>query len=554
MIVKYIINSVKNRSKLERILRLASYIWRPKNVNGQEKCVYAKTQGFFTRKRRSQMIEMQVLALEATRCKDPIAHFVLCWPSREQPSPKQVDEAVAIFMRTLGLDEHQVIYGLHADTDNDHVHLAINLVHPVLNNVAHLSLASIREAAHHAIAKIEHGQGWQREENGRYFIEENGEFGLASEACSTRQPSQRARTLEWRTGVKSAQRIAIEYAGPIINKATSWMQLHGDLAAEGMQYLTRKKGAIIRVGNVHVKASWAGQEAGFLRLQDRLGTYEPIPAGCKVQPRSPEPLAPNLPGWDVYYLNRTSAAIEKKKAQEQLQEKQKNEKTALHAQQEAERSLVFKGSWVGLGLVLNVLRKMVGIEHHAARQHLTDLHKAEREQFQRDYPPSLDYGQWVVQHNPAVAPKASQPRPDRHQFVLGTSSLPVSVRAIPSFTAVNDGTQIRYDNAEAEATGAGRTAFVERPEELVIHDWKNKHCLLAALSLAKEKWGSFSVIGSSAYKTLCAELAVRHDFTITNPEMQKLINKAREAMLQKRKVKFQGMAAASKESLPGFKV
>lgn len=321
-----------------------------------------------------------------------------------------------------------------------------------------------------------------------------------------------------------------------------------------MQYLAGKTGATIKVGDVHVKASRAGPEAGFSRLQARLGPYKPMPAGCQVKPRSPEPLTPNLTGWYLYYGNRTSAAIDKKNAQAQLQERQKNEKAALRVHQEAERESVFKGSWVGLGLVLNVLRKVVGKEHRAARQQLTDLHKAERKQFLQDHPPYPDYGQWLDQHGPAMVPEANPPRPDRHQFVLGTSGQPVEARVITFFTAVKDGVQIRYDYAETGIAGAGGTAFVERPEELVIHDWRNKHCLRAALSLATEKWGSFSVIGGVAYKALCAQLAGRLDFPITNPEMQKSIRQAREIMLQRRKDKFQGMVAASKALQPEFKV
>ena len=33
------------------------------------------------------------------------------------------------------------------------------------------------EAAHKAIARIENAQGWQREQNGRYQVLENGELG-----------------------------------------------------------------------------------------------------------------------------------------------------------------------------------------------------------------------------------------------------------------------------------------------------------------------------------------------------------------------------------------
>lgn len=549
MIIKYIINSVKKVPKRLRILRLVRYIWRPRNTNGQEKCLYACAHGFITRKRRSQLFEMMALSLEATRCSDPVAHFVLSWPTGEHPSPRQVDEAVFIVMCELALKEHQVIYGLHADTDNDHVHLAINLVHPVLNKVVSLRLGSVHEAAHRAIAIIEKCQGWQREKNGRYFVSENGDVRLALKTGAACQPSQRAQTLERRTGAKSAQRIAIETAAPIIKQATSWGQLHTLLAAEGMQYLAGEKGATIRIGNVHVKASCADKEAGLIRLETRLGAYEPLPSNCRVTPRNPEPRTPGLVGWDLYYICRNSAGQEKKRALKKLQEKQQSEKEELKAKQKAERSSIFKGAWAGLGLVLNVLRKLVAAEHQDARQCLVMSHKAERKHFQQEHPPYPDYAPWLLQQNPAMAPQANPSRSNRPQFVKGNSSQPVVIRKIPPFLAVQEKTQVRYDCVEAGAAGAGCTAFVERPNELVIHMWNDKTSLLAALELAKEKWGSFTVTGNEKYKILCAKLAVRYDFKINNPEVQDRLRQEREIMLQKRKAKMQAMQDSPKSCI-----
>ena len=41
-----------------------------------------------------------------------------------------MDELVAFFLSEMGLEGHQAIYGLHNDTRNYHVHIAVNRVHP----------------------------------------------------------------------------------------------------------------------------------------------------------------------------------------------------------------------------------------------------------------------------------------------------------------------------------------------------------------------------------------------------------------------------------------
>ena len=46
----------------------------------------------------------------------PVNHYVFSWPEGEQPTSKQVDELVEFFLREMGLEGHQAIYGLHNDT------------------------------------------------------------------------------------------------------------------------------------------------------------------------------------------------------------------------------------------------------------------------------------------------------------------------------------------------------------------------------------------------------------------------------------------------------
>ena len=44
--------------------------------------------------------------------------------------PEQVEELLDVFLEQLGLEKHQVVAALHQDTDNIHLHIAINKVSP----------------------------------------------------------------------------------------------------------------------------------------------------------------------------------------------------------------------------------------------------------------------------------------------------------------------------------------------------------------------------------------------------------------------------------------
>jgi hypothetical protein len=70
------------------------------------------------------------LAELAKRSPQPVQHWILSWREGEQPSAAQADDAVRMFLGEMGLVDHQAIYALHQDTNNWHLHLAVNRVNP----------------------------------------------------------------------------------------------------------------------------------------------------------------------------------------------------------------------------------------------------------------------------------------------------------------------------------------------------------------------------------------------------------------------------------------
>ncbi|QLO40540.1 relaxase/mobilization nuclease domain-containing protein (plasmid) [Klebsiella sp. RHBSTW-00484] len=534
MIVKKVKNPQKAASKAVRVSRLTDYIREPERENSQEKCIHAGARGFITDEPQSQTAEMIALSQEAVRSKDTINHYVLSWREGEQPSPEQVEEAVSIFMDELGVKDHQAIYGLHADTDNLHLHLAINRVHPETLKVVKINNGFDIEAAHKAIARIENAQGWQREQNGRYQVLENGELGREHiDKDKPRQPAQPKRDMENRTGEKSAERIAIEDGAPIIKKAQTWEQLHRELAAKGMRYEKTGSGATLFVGDVGVKASSADRDASLSKLQKRLGAYQPPPQRQQVAQREPEPIKPDVPGWKDYITGRKAHYAEKNAAKLALDKRQEQERKQIAEQQKARRDELMRGNWKGKGEVLNAMRSVIAAEQAAEKAALKEKHQKQREQHRQQFRPYPDLEQWQrMQKSPELAEqwrhRASEP-----QRIEGASGEPPTPRDIRAYQPEIVGQQVHYSRKE-EAGAGGGVSFVDKGKSIDIHDWRNRDSTLAALQLSAQKWDSFTVTGNDEYKAMCAKLAAEHGFKITNPELQERIQQERQRIQQER--------------------
>lgn len=539
MIAKKVKNPQKSASKTARISHLTAYIREPERENSQEKCVYAGARGFITDNPQSQTAEMIALSQEAVKSKDTINHYVLSWREGEQPSLTQVEEAVDIFMNELGVTGHQVTYGLHADTDNLHLHQAINRVHPDTLKVVKINKGFDIEAAHKSIARIEHAQGWQREQNARYQVLENGDLGREHiDADKPRQPSQPKCDMENRTGEKSAERIAIEDGAPIIKRAQTWAHLHRELAAAGMRYEEAGSGAIIFVGDVGVKASSADRSASLSKMQKRLGVYQPAPEHQPIVPRAPEPIKPDVPGWRDYITGRHAHHAERAATKLAQDTRLERERKALQERHTARRDELMGGDWRGLGPELNALRSVIAAEQAAEKAVLKELQQKEREQHRQRFRPYPDLEQWQrTKQSPELAEqwrhRASEP-----QRTEGEGDEVPSPRDIRAYQAEIHGQQVRYTRKSEDEDGGGAggrdVSFVDMGKRIDIHNWPDHDATLAALQLSAQKWGSFTVTGNDEYKTMCVKLAAEHGFRISNPELQERIEQERQRLHQER--------------------
>jgi hypothetical protein len=308
MIVKKVKYAQNTKPKAWQIGDLVDYIRHPRNANPLEKIEHAGSRNFFGTTHAGQKSEMIGLASESVHSKMPVAHWIFSWKEDEQPSAAQVDELVDIFLERMGLTGHQTVYGLHYNTENYHVHIAVNRMNPETLKVVRPHNGFDIEEAHKILALIEKKQGWSGERNARYAVSADGEIVPRPKPENAPKPKPAALDFESATGEKSAQRIAQERGHAVMNNAKSWPELHQKLDGIGLRFEKKGSGALIFVGDTAVKASSVDRAFSMKKLCKKLGDFEPGDYATEPQKIDPEPVGSvNLEEWKTYCAERAEA-------------------------------------------------------------------------------------------------------------------------------------------------------------------------------------------------------------------------------------------------------
>jgi hypothetical protein len=177
------------------------------------------------------IIEVLNTQAQNTRAtSDKTYHLIVSFRPGEQPDAAALTAIEARICDGLGYGEHQRVSAVHHDTDNLHIHIAINKIHPTRYTMHvpyydHTTLGQLCE-------KLER------------------EFGLEQDNHQARKcgAENRAADMEHRAGVESLlgwiQRECIEE----IAGAQSWTALHRVMRSNGLDLHERGNGLVITAG------------------------------------------------------------------------------------------------------------------------------------------------------------------------------------------------------------------------------------------------------------------------------------------------------------------
>ena len=229
--------------------------------------------------------EMRAAAAMNGRVKDPVYHFVISWPEGESPNERQIFEAARAAIKTLGMDGHQYVAAIHRDTQNLHVHVMVNRVHPETERAVYPD----RDYFHldRCMRELEIAQGWSHD-HGPYVVDTDGQ-GKKTVRRATAEERRKMNgvspggELERITGKESLQGYVERRLKDSLIRASSipgarWDDVHGLLAAHGLELREKGQGLAIYSKadskQTPVKASAIHQDLGRGRLEKKLGVFQ----------------------------------------------------------------------------------------------------------------------------------------------------------------------------------------------------------------------------------------------------------------------------------------
>ncbi|MCD0502138.1 TraI/MobA(P) family conjugative relaxase, partial [Bordetella petrii] len=196
-----------------------------------------------------------------TRAKgDKTYHLIVSFRAGEQlgtDTLREIEERICV---GLGYSDHQRISAVHNDTDNLHIHIAINKIHPTRRTMhepyyPHLVLADLCMALER-------------------------EYGLEPDNHQSQQrgAASRAADMERHAGVESLVGWIKRECLEEIKSARSWTELHQVMRDNGLDMTPRGNGLVIRAEDgTMVKPSTVARELSKPALEKRLGAFEASP-------------------------------------------------------------------------------------------------------------------------------------------------------------------------------------------------------------------------------------------------------------------------------------
>ncbi|WP_240626555.1 TraI/MobA(P) family conjugative relaxase [Thalassospira lohafexi] len=217
-------------------------------------------------------LDLALLEIEAVRRQKPdIAdktyHLVVSFRPGEQDKLTKTDLMAieAEYAKALGYGDHQRVAGTHINTDNFHMHIAFNKVHP----------ETLKVITPHRDFKI----------LAKVSREMEKKYGLAIDPGMTdgkeRDPntlSPAARDYEAHTWQESFQRHVLKHREEILKglgKAKNWPEVHEVLAGYDISLKLRGNGMVLMSPDGQaMKASQLDRACSKQKLEERFGVFE----------------------------------------------------------------------------------------------------------------------------------------------------------------------------------------------------------------------------------------------------------------------------------------
>lgn len=527
-------------------------------------------------------ILIQATQAANTRSKaEKTYHFVYSFPPGEQPDLETLHAIEDELCAAIGLDEHQRVSAVHIDTDNLHVHVAINKVHPTgLQNIEpyydqfRLMEACERLKVEHGLQRTFHGlEAKQRHQNRdiellpakapeqrdslfREHLRNAYDLSISkppeaktlnglrklSDTRLQRQSADKAEpvrigakvaSVEAQSGIETLIGYAARELAPAMRQATSWQELHDAAAEHGLE--VRQRGAGLVIGEpdsgIWAKASNVGRDLSMKALTDRLGPFQPSERQAEAkanrkryEPRPRRPDNPTTAGlFNQYQRERQAAILARRQGLDQI----KRESAAFNAQvkqwSQTERMLL---KVAGKGPTKRLMYGTIKQQADASRQKNRQSADARRQAlFKQTTMPT--WADWLTQQAERGNTEALAVLRDREERTRRwNGELLTADRADKAKAVVLDKLKpkARKDGTMAYSTIDGGMVIDRKTH--VQAQKATTGAALVALELASKRFEGQALIveGTDEFRLEVAQLAGMHGLkvTFTDPAMERM--------------------------------
>jgi hypothetical protein len=455
---------------------------------------------------------LNVQALNKRSASDKTYHLIISFREGEQISEANLAQIEARICDGLGYGEHQRVSVVHHDTDNLHMHIAINKIHPTRYTIHtpyydHKILGSLCE-------KLE------------------SEFELAKDnhKVQKRGAENRAADMENHAGVESLIGWIKRECFSDIQSAKSWSELHDVMRSNGLELHLRGNGlAITCEEGTTIKASSLGRDYSKKNLETKFGAFQ-LPAGQDAPPKQSYSKKPMRSGINTVELfakyqsaqnqNTNLRTVEWKRARDSKNRQIESVKRKSRLKRSATKLMT---GGLGRRALYSVISKSVRSEIQAInKQYLED-----RQQIYNKYQRKT-WADWL--HTKAIdgdaealaVLRARSKRTSKGNVVSGELQNKPIERLLKPDSITKSGTIIYR---------AGTTAVRDDGDKLSVSRGSSGEGLVTVLNMAVARYGErITVNGSAAFKEQIALAAVISNLSITfdDPDLER----RRQVLLQ----------------------
>jgi hypothetical protein len=429
---------------------------------------------------------IEVLATQHSNTRaasDKTFHLLVSFRAGENPDEKTLAAIEHNICDGLGFGEHQRISAVHRDTDNVHIHIAINKIHPTRLTIhdphqSYRTLGGLCEAL-----EVEYKLERDNHEAGRSIAE------------------GRAADMERHAGVQSLVGWIRRECLDEIQKASTWAELHRSMRENGLELKARGNGFAIQADDgTMAKASTVSRDLSKASLEARLGAYEPAADQSAESRRryakQPVPTRINTAPLYVDYQRETQtlAAIRKEKLSG-LKDAKDREIEAVLQGNRARRSAIklLRGNPL-------VKKALYAQAHKAMREKIEEINKKHQEGRGALYQ-SYGHRQWAdwlkikAQQGNEKALEALRAREAR-QGLKGDT-----IQAKGQAKGPQSGTIDTVTKKGTIIYRAGKSAVRDDGDRLQVSRGSTQEGLQQALKMAVERYGNQIIVnGTTEFK------------------------------------------------------